>query len=243
MAFPQTAAPTETIFNTGATTHNVTMPATVDSGDLLVALIGMTSNGDNNTDPVIATPSGWTRLDYDTDFIGSSSDGAGGVYVKIADGTEDGGTVNWSTTATTRGVAQVYRVTAWNGTSSGWSIAELSGFATTTPDPPSLTPSFGASDTLWMVMGFWLQDNELISAASANYTDAVDTITAFSGSNDMTIGSFRRELNAASEDPGTFTLDASAHGTVWTVGIQSTTGTITGVGRKHQGFIYARPYL
>jgi hypothetical protein len=70
-------------------------------------------------------------------------------------------------------------------------------------------------------MGFWLQELELITVASTNYTNPVDTITSFTGSNDMTIGSERRELAAASEDPGTFTLDALAHGTVWTVGIQA----------------------
>jgi hypothetical protein len=80
------------------------MPATVNSGDLLLAIAAFDSSS-----TTITTPSGWTRI------IGNAKDPVVGVYAKVADGTEDGTNVNFVTSNSQRGSVHVLRFTAWAG--------------------------------------------------------------------------------------------------------------------------------
>jgi hypothetical protein len=89
------------------------MPATVGAGDLLLVLIAYVSNGTC----VAATPSGWLKL-WDSEEGGSvRKRGAG--FAKVAAGTEDGTTVNFSTDINATASAHCYRVTDWFGALSG----------------------------------------------------------------------------------------------------------------------------
>jgi hypothetical protein len=109
MTAPTYQSTTVTDFGADATTHNAVMPATVNAGDLLLALVAFDGTC------TITTPSGWTLL------LGAvaSSDPQVGIYGKVADGTEDGTNVNFITSNSQRGSVHVIRVTAWAGVLSG----------------------------------------------------------------------------------------------------------------------------
>ncbi|MCJ7575163.1 MAG: hypothetical protein MUO80_00495, partial [Dehalococcoidia bacterium] len=140
LAAPVVASVTETAFGSDTTGHNVTMPATVNAGDLLIVLFT------NDGDATVTTPSEWTEL------ASNEADGAVrlSVYYKIAAGTEGGTTVNFVTSASEQAAAQVYRITDWHGTTP----PEISTAATgdgTTPDPSSLNPAgWDVANTLWL---------------------------------------------------------------------------------------------
>ncbi|KKL52238.1 hypothetical protein LCGC14_2287490, partial [marine sediment metagenome] len=92
--FPQVQSVTETPFLSNTTTHNVSMPATVNSGDLLIAHLTFDASASVNSTPTDWTPVDANRLN---------------LYMKVADGTEGGTTVDFPTTAIEAGAAQVHR--------------------------------------------------------------------------------------------------------------------------------------
>ena len=144
MGFPQTAAPTVTSNDTNDTQNLVTMPATVAAGDGLVVILGL----DNQN--TITTPAGWTLLWFDQSGAFFSFAG----YVKVADGTEGGTTVDFVTSAASRHGAQVFKFTA--GTWGGLVTDVVDGIpvraTNDAPNPPAVTPGWGtAFDTLWFV--------------------------------------------------------------------------------------------
>ena len=59
LAAPAVASVTETAFGTDTTDHYVSMPATVDAGDLLIVLFT------NDEGATVTTPSGWNLLASD----------------------------------------------------------------------------------------------------------------------------------------------------------------------------------
>ncbi len=199
MAFPVVESITETIPGESSDFLEVSMPATVNAGDLLIMFFA------NNLSHVITTtPSGWTFLD---DGLANGDRDRISVYVKDADGTEGGTTVTVSIAPEDESLcAQVYRVTGWNGTVPD--DVELSSFNTgssANPDPPSLSPAWGVEDTLWIVLTNWHDLARSITAYPASYGTGTST-TEGGDDGGAGIGSAQRELNTASEDPGTFTL-------------------------------------
>lgn len=194
MAFPVVASLTATVFTSTATAHLVNMPATVNSGDLLITKFV------NQVDAV-TTPSGWTQLHSTANTVRL------GTYYRIADGTEGGIQVNFVTSSPRRAAAHVYRITSWHGTTPP-EVGTAATGNSTLPDPPTLSPSWGAEDTLWLA-GTGAGAIVTVSVYPTSYTDGADddaTTTA------PTVASARRELNATSDDPGTFTISGS---TTW----------------------------
>ena len=191
MAFPQVQSVTPTVFDSATTAHDVSMPATVNAGDLLIVLFRLSDDGVS-----LSTPTNWTA---------KSSDITGALYVKSAAGTEGGGTVDFVSSVASGGVAQVYRISNWHGdiTTTGFAFSEATG-KSLTPDPPNLAPGWGTLDILWLAVTF---DNtsRAITGSPANYTNSTETTDTY---DDDTIVSARRALAASSENPGTFQFDA-----------------------------------
>lgn len=223
MAFPQTAAPTESSFGSAASSFAVSMPATVNSGDGLLMIFGHDDSGLS-----AATPSGWGKLRERETLLGFG--GIGYLFVKVADGTEGGTTVTVSVTGgTATAAAQVYRFTDWAGVATGFEAADDDDSGTTL-DPPSLEPTWPQGDTLWIAAFACGDDDATVSAYPSSYTGGTDTVSGGGANNGHTIGSAVRELNASSEDPGTFTLSASQFGAVFTIAIRQAGETITADG-------------
>lgn len=214
MAFPSTSAPTETAFSSASTTHNVSMPATVNKGDLLLLAIGIQNIGGSTT---FTTPSGWTSL---MDRAGSPEYSHLAIFMKVADGTEGGTTVNVATSNSQSAVAQVYRVTRWYGSLSGVESADSGADGVTTPDPPSLTPSWGALDTLWFAWFTAADDDETVTAYPSNYSGGSYIVSGAGTNAGCEIGSARRELNATSDNPGSFTITGPETNVTATVAVR-----------------------
>lgn len=90
---------------------------------------------------------------------------------------------------------------------------------TSTPNPPNLDPSgWGTEDTLWIVAYGW-DANVSNSAYPANYTykQGTDRVSGGAGAG---VALAARQLNAASEDPGTATLSASEDWVAATIAVR-----------------------
>lgn len=214
MAFPTVESVTETTFNSDTTAHAVSMPATVNSGDLLLILFC------NNGSTTVNTPSGWTQ---EKNQLLWNSVCRVSVYSKTAAGTEGGTTVDVTTTSSEQAAAQVYRVT-------GWSDVELSaGVVTGTqfPNPDALNPSgWGTEETLWIAVAA-VSDGTAASSYPTSYTNGFSTeSTGGTASERASIGSARRENSTASEDPGTFDYGVGLDTLAFTIGIRPDFQTI-----------------
>ncbi len=199
MAFPQVPTSNGGVDSTGLTTsHTVNLPASIAADDLILAYF--TCDGD----PTITWPdASWVSIGVlDAGGTGNS----GQVRYRIADGTE-GASITVTTSVAENSAHQTYRITGWHGTTAP-EFASSSWGSTANPNPPSLTPSWGAEDTLWFASVEINSGEVSISVFPANYGNGVtrDSTGGFSGT---TLGVSRRELNATSDDPGTFTISAS----------------------------------
>ena len=202
MTFPQVAA-VNGGNNTGSgTSHTVNLPAGIEAGDLL--LVFFASDGT----PTITFPGGWTEL------FQTSNDSVGfGAWYRIADG-EEGATITVTTSASEMTAHTSYRITGYSGTPEvGTRVPGFSCY----PDPSSLTPSWEAKDTLWFACEGNNKDST-VGAYPTNYTNGRNDY-AFNLQG-VSVGSARRELNAVSEDPGTFTISFSSQWIATTVAIQ-----------------------
>jgi len=212
LAAPVVASVTETAFGTDTTNHYVNMPATVNAGDLLIALF--TNDGSST----VTTPAGWTALASNNRGIAVRLS----AYYKIAVGDEDSTTVNFVTSASQEAAAQVYRITNWHGTTPPEISTAATGISTA-PDPASLNPAgWDVADTLWIAAaGQDRGDQEGTTAYPASYTDGIST----QSSDPAKIGvcrtlSARRVLAAASEDPGPFTIPVAEEWVAFTIAVR-----------------------
>lgn len=176
----------------------VNLPQGIVSGDLLVVAVTPRGAG------IPTWPAGWTRFTNP-----DSSTPAMAVAWKIADGTE-GATVN--VTASFVNISAVaLRITGHDAGSPIFASSYVAGLGTDElVDPASLTPAGGAKDYLWLeVGGHEAQTIErwISAVVSANYTEVARS--DFTGNFPRTIIG-KRELNAASEDPGTMNFNSGA---------------------------------
>lgn len=201
MTFPNVLGVQETVVAAMQTSHNIGMGATWNAGDLAVMIVvGSTEAG--HTTYTITTPSGFTA-----EGASQFNEGVGddrmhtAVFWKVADGTEDGTTVDVVTADAVSMAAQVYRYEV--GTHG--SDVEVSSFPegeAANPDPPSLTPSWGAGDTGW-IAGCTHEDSDFeATGAPANYTNLTTTVA--DSTEDACLSTARRSNNTATEDPGAF---------------------------------------
>jgi len=88
----------------------------------------------------------------------------------------------------------------------------------TTPDPDSLTPSWGSDDTLWFaVTGTDAQPSVTSYPTSYGLYQSSEHAASSGGAH---VGKAGRELAAASDDPGTFTIGVSQEWAAVTVGVR-----------------------
>lgn len=206
MAFPSVAATSQGSQNSSTETSQVlNLPSGIASGNLLVMFL--TSDGN----PSMSWPAGWTSV------YGLSRGTAvrQECRYRIADGTE-GSTITVTTSVGEKTTHVCYRVTDWHGTAAPDGAAASGN--DNSPNPPNLTPSWGAADTLWFAAeGNDTQDT--ISSVPTNYTNEV-TEQGSGGSTGAGTSTARRVLNAASENPGVFTKGTADDWVAATVAIR-----------------------
>lgn len=188
------------------TSVTVDLPSGIQAGELLLVYVG--SDGPQ-TD--IAFPGDWTRINF-TEH--TNSDGAQASAFRVADGTE-GATITVTLNSSKPTTHVSYRIS--NFRSPTVQLPEVatneSGIETTTPDPPNLVPTGGIKDYLWFAFGTEFSGNDFTAGPSSysNFQEAAAGTSSAAGA--------ERQLFAASENPGTFTLIAGADWQTMTMAI------------------------
>ena len=226
-SFPEVASVTQTSFGTATQGHNVSLPGTLDEGDLVLALF--TSRGTST----VTTPAGWTEL-----WTGSSGSGSEAVrfggYAKVAAPGDGGSTVDFQTSASQQAAAQVYRVSKedWRGVlEGGISVAEPAVGQNVLLDPPMLSTDWGRNKALWIACAGHGNDTAL-AESPVSYEDTQRTSSGSSTGNCTTL-SARRAQEVAGVDPNPFTIASSSQWVAQTVGIHPSSATQEAVASAH----------
>lgn len=207
MTFPVVQATAESSTATAGTSHVVTLPSGIVAGDLILIILDKGSTA--------ATVN--AHADY-TELLDENQ--AHGLYIayRWAAGGETNPTL--VTSAATRSAEITYRISgAINPATQPPQIGTTATATSLTPDPPSLTPTGGAKDYLWIAFygkdGEELDDDTWSNTPPTNYTPSPPLQkacgTAGTGLGGM-IAAASRQANTATENPGTFSDDLS---TTW----------------------------
>ena len=185
--FPRVENQATTVGNSLTTSHSTDLPSGIVAGEILMIVIAAGS---------AATASGWSAL-ISNDIT---------VLWKVATGSE-GATVTVTTSGSTVYAAVAYRI------SNGQSVEAGSASGTSTnPDPPSLSPTWGAAKTLWFAAAESIPTSpggtNQISAFPSGYTNTQNIIGS-DGTFSQRLGTCENQIEAATENPGTFTLNSS----------------------------------
>jgi hypothetical protein len=188
MAFAVVAGSTSNFDSTAP--REVTLPASIAAGDLIISAVQYVLGA------TPGTPAGYTVL-----VTGAISSEVGLVaYYKIA----AGGETSFDPNITAHFLNAIsVRITGWHGTSAPEATVTGNAASSASPNPPSLTPSWGSADTLWLAVGVIMVDGTAaFTGVPTNYTSVV---TSQAGGEFCGISMGRRDLAASSEDPGAFT--------------------------------------
>ena len=196
MAFPTVRSSKLSVETSDVTTHDITLPAPIENGDLLLVVSAQDGN-------LWATfPGGWTELlNADHGAL------AFAVYAKVADGTEDSSVIQPTTGIGKQSSVIVLAIQSWGG-----SINDVKGtFNTgtgTTPDPASHTASSGGTaDRMWIAIGGSDEGN---SSAFSAYPYADNNLTQGSANDfGVAVAFCSDELTGVTQNPGTFTIGQS----------------------------------
>lgn len=214
MAFPTVASTSGGNRATNATSHDVTLPGSIASGDLLIVTVVFDGN------PAVTWPAGWTALHAG---VSASSLARIEMRYRIATGSESS-PINFTTDVTEMFCYTCLRITGWHGTTPPESSAGTTG-TSTAPNPDSLTPSWGSVETLWIAGIGYDQGQRWISADIASYTAHEKTHSSSTNqradaSAGCGVGIQSRAVSGASEDPGAATLSTSQAWRAFTVAVR-----------------------
>lgn len=224
---------------TTVTSHTVNLPASIQSGETLIAVFAY-AVADGTAS--ISWPGGWTQF-FALENNSGGTEGFAGAWRK-ADGTE-GSTITVTTgTTSTRSSHVSYRISGATDPTVTPPEAQTAQGNNGSPDPPSLTPTGGAKDYLWLAVGA-SSHGDTYTAYPTNYSNGIQIAGGTAGTAGASItGSAERGLNATSEDPGAYTHNQStvAEWVAATVGVHpSGSSTITVSGNIYQESV-SSPY-
>jgi hypothetical protein len=226
MAFPQVASTSAGDSGANATTHTITLPSGYNTaGDLLLVFFA----SDGAVTASVTTPaSGWSSV-YGPVYGNSSTNTVVGyLFWRVADGGESS-TITITTSASEGTAYACYRVTGHDvPTTAIEATTHNTTGASTAPNPPSETASWGSDDNLW-IAAYWWDGNITHTSFPANYTsNQLHDRWANTGSGSIAIAS--DEVATATEDPGAGAISGSdqwASATVVIRPLQATDVTVT----------------
>lgn len=210
MAFPvvQTADTKSGTVTSNSTSWTATYPTNIAQGDLILAFAG-TDGGSNPS----WGGSGWRSMSNS-----QSSYVTLDVAAKIANGTESGN-LTITLAASEQGSWRIFRITGWSGLLYDPMSTARIDFPSSTPTPATLNASW-TDDTLW-VAACAVDTSRTVTAFPSNYTNTSSDVSG--GANGATLAICFRELRAASETPGTFTISNSDNWITETIAIRPKT--------------------
>lgn len=213
MAFPVVEATAESATATAGTSHIVSLPAGIVSGELILIL-----SAKGSTAATFNALAGYSEL------VDENAANAFTIWAHQGDGTE-GATVTFTSSASTRSAEVSYRISGAQPLAT--QAPELSTVATGTsvnPNATTCTPTGGARDYLWIttfaMAGEQADDDTLVTATPTNYTNTLEKTCGVAGTNlGGMIASAERQLNAASEDAGAWTAIDNAAWRAYTIAV------------------------
>jgi|SRR3989344_3110222 len=181
----------------------------IAAGDLLIAVVGQDGAG------TFTWPGSWAEL---VD-LGAGTVASLHIAYLIASGGEK--TVVPTSTLSERSSHLVLRIAAaaWHGTTPP-EVTTATG-TSATPDPPSLTPSWGSADTLWIAS--FVIDDPAVSLPVTGWPTSYSGNQVSCGSGDTStagIAIATRGLAATTEDPGSFSTTASDNWAAATIAVR-----------------------
>jgi hypothetical protein len=200
--FPQILSVTE--YGVGAsasTSHTRTLPSGIVAGQMMLILNRLAGNNQNST-----VPSGWTQVP------GTILNGLTTAFYRVADGTDTSVAIALTNSAK---VLSTLMIISPSSSVEGSFSTTLS-----SADPPSLSPSWGSDDNLWLAVGS-LRGTDAVSSYNSPPTgfDLVSYTETTDGGADSTA---ECQLFITSREEATATVDPSAFGINGTASVPRT---------------------
>lgn len=191
------------------TSHAVTIPSG-DVGDLLVVALAVDGA------PTIsintgASGAGWSRAGQ----ASNSTTVTGDVFWKVAEGSD---ALTLTTSASEQSSHVVYRIKEFGA---GVETSNANG-SSTNSNPPSLTPSWGSAETLWLVAR--MGDSTVQPTVAPTDFGGLVSIAA-AGTGGASAAMAWRKYEGSTLDPGTFT-STSEQWVSFTIAIQPASGDV-----------------
>ena len=220
MTFPvvETTATSSEASNTSS--HTVSLPASIQAGDLLVAFFAVDGN------PTVTWPNEGTDW---IQFHDTSSNPSGRVRFstawRAADGLE-GGSITVSTSNTQQSAHGVVRISgAEDPATQAPEIDVIARGTSTTPNPLTVTPTGGAKDYLFLA-AFASDRNRTVDGFPSNMATGPELLVNGSSNNAVSFGFDADAENATSFNPDTFLISASDEWIATTVAVHPGAGTV-----------------
>lgn len=201
MAAPAIAAAATSATTTAGTNHVVTLPSGIAANELLLILMNIGSTA--------ATLN--AHADY-TELLDENLAAGLKILYRWTNGSETNPTLVSS--ASTRDATITYRIT---GAENPATQAPEIGTTAATTDPPSITPTGGPKDFLYIAMvgssGEQADDGTYVTAFPTNYTDSQQEKTCgVAGTNlgGLVGAAGRQTTGSTTEDPSAFTVSEAA---------------------------------
>lgn len=214
MTFPAYQDTTGSNQGTYSTTHNVTLPATKTADDVWLMAWAMSGSGGT-----VTGPSGWTEvLAFDLNANQKFR-----IWIYRSDGTETG-TATVTTSLNNRSAAIIRRYSDVSTEDLADVFTASAGVYafTDTPDPPSVSASWGSADNTFVPFACHCGRGEDFTAYPASYSNGVAeeeaTIVGVAGAD--------RQLASVSDDPGTFTIAGDENTAAATVVLKPVLGPV-----------------
>jgi hypothetical protein len=211
MAFPTHASPITTGSDSAtATTRSVTLP-TFSAGDRIIVIANVRDAGTAS----IST-AGWTQLENLTDQATASMRFIA-YYRDMQAG--DASTITLINAVSAKAAWALIKFSAGTFDSGvGPYHANATG-SSATPDPPNVAPGAGALDFTWIAAFGQLQQSSTISVYPLTGDNTLVSTSGGSGTTGCHVGFCDQDINASSENPGTFTSSLSGHWVALTIGV------------------------
>jgi hypothetical protein len=193
----------------GSSDIAVPLPGNLQAGDLLMMFItcerGETEDHDDTV--TLTTPTGWTQRYH---VQGSGNCRRAACYYKVATGLEGSSVSVFANQSCDWGAISIavvdYTGTPESATATGTSV---------NPNPPSLTPSWGSDENLWIAAAHHLwSDLEESNEVPDLPTNFIGNLSA----NNLTVGF--RMFTGSVLDPGTFTFAGNENYVAATVAVR-----------------------
>jgi hypothetical protein len=210
--FPDVVGRVDKAETADSTSHTIDLPATIAAGQVL--LITISSDGN----PTIT----WDNSSAGTWTTVTSVDATACrlyAFHKTADGTEDGATLTFTTSASERLNSSVFLISGASG-----NIEVQSGFDATGTDWPAdhittLTPTWGVKKTLWFSVAAHDVSGATIFGEPPNYLNTGNVANGATSADAPLLWAYRK-ADVDSEQPAGFTLSTTRPWAALTIAVE-----------------------